>query len=351
MTSITSKLRRWFLPLAPAVKDARFWIAQAAVVAISVLHNVLEASPRLPTDLVDILPVSFFWIPLLYVSLRYGLAGSIVTSVVVVGGCLPNWIYAQRAGTLPQELFLVAIAVGVSLLVGGQSDRRLEARRDAEVYAAYAVRTQEEERKRLSLELHDDPVQTLISVCHELDALKNVPARGDALAGIRDSVEVVVGKLRGISAALRPPVLDDMGVVPAIRGLLEEINRNGKSIGALSVSGEQRRLPPDTEVALFRIAQEAVRNAASHAEAAHVRVALEFGVREVGLEVEDDGIGFDPAQSRAREGHLGLLSMKERAEMNGGRFELSSKLGHGTRVSAHLPIVPAWPLTLALPGQ
>ncbi len=329
-------------PVARIFRDPWFWAVQAAVVTIAALHSALEVSPNLPTDLADVLPVSFFWVPLLFAALRFGLAGAATTCAVVVLASLPNWFYLQRVGTLPQELLLVIIACAVSLLVGRQTDSRLEAQKNAQAYAAYAVREQEEERRRLSLDLHDDPIQTLVSACHELDGMISTqPTSPPQLVGVRTSVATVIQKLRDIGTALRPPVLDDMGLVPALRGLLGEYTKEGTFEGGIAVSGEQRRLPGDIELAAFRITQEALRNAAHHAAASHVRASIDFGVSQATLVVEDDGKGFDtPIDSVAKDGHWGLLGMKERAEMMGGSFNLLSQSGKGTRITVHLPVPP-----------
>ena len=328
--------------IAKPLKDPRFWIIQAAVVAIAVVHNTLEFTPRLPSDLLDVLPVSLLWIPLLFAAIGFGLAGASATSVIAALSSVPNWMLMQRAGTLPQELFLVVIAIGVSLLVGFQTDRRLEAQRNAEAYAAYSVRDQEEERRRLSLDLHDDPIQTLVSVCHDLDGLISVQSPDQSeLVDIRSTVASVIHKLRDIGAALRPPMLDDLGLVSALRGMVAEYNKRGSSEASITVSGQERRLPADAELALFRICQESFRNAARHAEATHVRTSIYFGGSQVTLIVEDDGKGFDkPVTSAVNDGHWGLLGMKERAEMMGGKFGLSSRPGKGTRITVHLPVPP-----------
>lgn len=342
MTSPPGPFRLRPKSLGPYLKDPRFWAVQALVIAIAVTHNILESSEELPSDLVDFLPVSFLWIPLLYGSLRYGMAGAIATSAVVLVTSLPNWFYLQRTGTLPQEVSLVAIAVAISLLVGRQTDRRLDAQRSAKDYAAYAVRSQEEERRRLSLDLHDDPVQTLIAVGHELDSLKDLNSQGAMLADARNSIAEVVRKLRDIGSELHPPALDDMGVVSAVRGMLSDLSRKDSFASGFNVNGEPRRLPAETEVAIFRIAQEALRNAARHAAASRVSVDITFAAKEVVLEVLDDGVGFDASGFRYdQRGHFGLLGMKERSEMMGGRFEISSAPGKGTRVAAHLPVLSA----------
>jgi signal transduction histidine kinase len=336
MTS-TTKLERRPYPIRTMVKNPTFWGTQLLVVGISVIHNVLESSTHAPTNLTDFLPISFLWVPLIYAAIRFGLLGSVMTSVVTALTSLPNWLYLQSSMTLWQEISMVITALVISLLVGWQTDRVRSAQKRERKYASMAVRSQEEDRKRLSLNLHDDSIQELISACYELDSMKDIP-EPDKLVTVRNSLAAVVQKLREISVSLHPPLLDDLGVVSAVRGLLDDSVNRGVISGRLDITGEPYKLPQDIELTAFRIAQEALRNVERHSQASRARVSITFASREVALEVEDDGIGFDPEDFRdPHEGHLGILGMKERAEMVGGRFELSSKPGKGTTVKAYLP--------------
>ena len=311
-------------------------MAQPAVIAIASAHAYLQRLGHTNSDLLHFLPVSLYWIPLVFAALTFGVAGALMTSALAVLASLPNWLLQWDKGMRVEEIFSLGIAVAASILIGWEVDRRREARRSADDYAAAAVRSQEEERRRLSLELHDDSVQELMAICHELDLVEG-PSQQKA-AAIRKSVDGVVENLRQMSTSLRPPVLEDLGAVPAVRGMLTEMAREAGFSDKLTVKGEQSRLPGDIELAVFRIAQEALRNVVKHAAASHVLVSIEFIPKEVVLEVSDDGAGFDPRATRGlAEGHLGLLGMKERAEMAGGRLEIHSKPGAGTKVVARLP--------------
>lgn len=323
----------------PMLKSQSFWVTQVTVLVIAAAHELLERFGYFVGSPMDVV-MSLFWIPLVYMALTFGMAGAIITSILIVLASIPNWVNMELASQRLEEIFIVFITVAISSLIGLQVDRRHEAKRDAEVYAAYAVRSQEEERKQLSLDLHDDSIQALISVCHELDTLKNIPSSSQrSLNDIRSSVAGVIQGLRDLIKGLRPPVLDDIGVASALRDLLADFSEKGMFTGELDIRGEQRRLPPDIELALFRIAQEAMQNIGRHAKANRVHVVISFGTKQVALDVIDDGIGFDALafQERSR-CHIGVLGMRERAEMAGGRFELSTKPGKGTRVTACLPI-------------
>ncbi|HEV7216411.1 MAG TPA: ATP-binding protein, partial [Chloroflexota bacterium] len=189
---------------------------------------------------------------------------------------------------------------------------------------------------------HDEPVQALIAVCRRLDA---VPERATlpaaALASLEQTrllVEGVARELRELARGLRPPSLDDLGLVATLRQLVGAFQERTGVATTFVVRGDERRLAPEAELALFRIAQEALHNVERHAAARRVALALNFDI-EVHLRVADDGGGFTPpstSQSGDRDG-LGLLGMQERAAWLGGRLDLRSSPGHGTTVGVALP--------------
>ena len=210
-------------------------------------------------------------------------------------------------------------------------------------YAAHILSAQEEERKRIAQELHDETIQKLILLCRQLDLVEGSNAVSsqvaDGLRQVRRSAEEIVGGLRGFARALRPPLLDDLGLVASIRRLLADLAERAGTEGQLEVIGEERRLSPDVELAVFRIAQESLRNVERHARATHVAVTLSLDEGGVRLEVADDGMGFalPPGLDLAASGHLGLLGMRERAESLGGRLEIQSSPGRGTTAIVSIP--------------
>jgi len=215
-------------------------------------------------------------------------------------------------------------------------------RRRREAYAASVLRGQEEERRRIALELHDEPVQTLIYLCRRLDA---VPHRAElpmetliSLGQMREVAERVARDLRELARGLRPPSLDDLGLVASLRHICATTEQRTGSVTTLAVRGAERRLVPEIELSLFRIAQEALRNAERHAAARRIAVRLIFA-HDVRLTVRDDGIGFtvQPATSADEGTELGLLGMQERAALLGGRVTVRSSPGAGTSVRATIP--------------
>lgn len=203
------------------------------------------------------------------------------------------------------------------------------------------VSAQEDERRRLSRELHDRSGQTLTSLLVRLKTLQERCDQPELDEEIRDLQEIVshsIDQLREISYRLRPPALEEFGLAPALEALLE---RMFESVGVRVkfLCGVEGDLNPDTEVVLYRIAQEGLANILHHAEANLVTVELGQRGECHYLRVEDDGVGFDTTDlSRKRsQQHLGLISMKERSEIIGGWMDLSSVPGQGTKLEVYVP--------------
>jgi len=213
-------------------------------------------------------------------------------------------------------------------------------------YAAYVIRAQEEERQRIARELHDETVQSLVLLCRQLDSTWGTseplpPSHSDRMLEARRIVQEVIERLRDFTKALRPPILDDLGMVTSIRRLLADFTERTRIKGQLKVAGEEWRLSSDTELGVFRIAQEALRNVERHAEATRVAVTMTFAKREARLEVVDNGVGFSMASVSGdftTSGQLGLLSMQERAELLGGKLEIQTSPGKGTRLTVSVPV-------------
>jgi two-component system, NarL family, sensor histidine kinase DevS len=200
------------------------------------------------------------------------------------------------------------------------------------------VEAQELERARLARELHDETGQALTSILLGLKSLEDGSSddAGAAVADLRQLVVSTLQDVRRLAVELRPAALDDFGLVPAIERLRDIVEEQGEiSIDVQSELSDDR-LPPAAETALYRIAQEAFTNVLKHAGAARVTVRLGRRDDIVTLVVHDDGKGFDPAN--VREGSLGLLGMRERVALLGGRLTIDSTEGAGTLLEAEVPI-------------
>jgi len=209
-----------------------------------------------------------------------------------------------------------------------------------EAYLGAMTRAQEEERARLARELHDETVQTLIALNQRVQmvqrTLEQDPTHAaQRLAELRTMLSEAVEEVRRFSRALRPLYLEELGLVPALEMLAREAG------AFFRYSGPLRRLTAEQELALYRIAQEALSNVQRHANASHAEIELAFAQDKVLLRVWDDGRGFavpDRLTDLTRNGHFGLMGMYERAQLIGGRLTITSTPGHGTTVEVQLSL-------------
>lgn len=477
-TDWIERAKVWARPYYPRLRNRRFWIGQGLITVVAGLHVLAESlrlSGYLPVSdySISFVAIALLYIPVIYVALNFGFAGSVATTSLCIILTIPDAMLFHSGLVRATVLFQLGTFAALAIFIGQWVDREQRARRRAEAaisacgasemkyrglfesspvailvadsdgaileanpaagvlfgrpasglknmaiadlvgingerlcdtsqdeekgredhlvlggadgsqvhleptftrigdgqgklvvqvllrdvtherqrqaglraYAAKIVRLQEEERRRLAQELHDEIVQQLILLCRKLDLIEGSgesfsPRIIDELGVARSSAEEVIKWLREFASNLRPPALDDLGLVTCIRRVLVDFAERAKINGQMTVVGDERRLPPDVELGLFRIAQEATRNVERHARASNVNVALVFGARQVELEVIDDGIGFrlPLAADFAARGQLGLLGMRERAESLSGSLEIRSSQGDGTRVVVSIPI-------------
>jgi two-component system, NarL family, sensor histidine kinase DevS len=201
-----------------------------------------------------------------------------------------------------------------------------------------AVAAQEVERRRLARELHDETGQALTSILLGLGSLEDALEDENSQTAVREVRELVVQTLqdvRQLAVDLRPKVLDDFGLVPALERLTDTLaEQTGLEIEFLGRLAD--RLSEETETALYRIVQEALTNVVKHAAARHVSVVLTRNDRIVTALIEDDGRGFDPAATR--EGGFGIVGMRERVALLGGTLRVESRKNAGTTIKAEVPI-------------
>jgi signal transduction histidine kinase len=230
-------------------------------------------------------------------------------------------------GVFIDVLFLFAFGLGLLFVVLGRQRDRLAARTaELEQLTRLTLRVQEDERRRIARELHDEAGQVLtaVKIELELDGRQEAGALvGRALAQVRD-----------LSNLLRPSALDDLGLVAALRALVEDFSIRTRIAVTLDLDGAGRRFPPDVEVVLYRVAQEALTNVARHAQASEARVRIVSDDTVVHLIVEDNGRG---AGAGIRP-HLGWLGMRERVTLIGGRLAIGEAPGGGLRLDAYIPI-------------
>ena len=214
--------------------------------------------------------------------------------------------------------------------------------------AARALNAEEEERKRISRELHDDTAQTLAALLIRL-RLARAAEDGGARDGQLDQFRVELGealeRIRRFARGLRPPALDELGLVPALESHVRMVTESVDAEVRIEAEPLEGVLTSAAELALYRIAQEALSNAIRHSGAKRVLIRLRREPGAVELSVKDDGAGFDVAATRAQGRGLGLFGMEERAFYVGGSVEIESRRGHGTEMQARVPVDRALPRT------
>jgi len=298
-----------------------------------------------------------------------GLVGGVLTCLLVGASILFSW-QTPRVVTIAALVCTAFLAVGVTcipdeverpsfivawiaLLVGGATAvgcsrllallrANLEAgQRELTDLSTRLMSVQEEERRRLSRELHDEFGQSLTAVNAYLWLIARHPEDREGLQNRINEARRVVSKtqtaMRELSHLLRPSVLDDFGLVPSLDTLLKGFAERHQIATSITTDGLPERLPAEMETALYRITQEALTNVVRHARATHVRVALSAMGHELRLEIEDDGIGV-PRKNGSGTGGTGLIGIRERARVLGGAMTLTSLRGGAClRVQVPLP--------------
>lgn len=374
--------------IAPAVlrrllkilSSIHFWI-----VALLFLGSILLHYPQLIPFIEPLEPESFLFLtrhsvgrlilllPITYTALVFGLKGGIASLAVALIVMLPD-VFLSKQITADDMIEIVAIFV-IGLVVNFwlesyETDKRhrqqaylkLErAQRELErmqqnlrFYLKQITIAQEDERQRIAQELHDDTAQDLVVLSRQLDDFisrsKDLSAEDITyLEKLRHQTNRTLSEVRRFSQDLRPSVLDDLGLLPALEWLIPELAKHFDLKIEMKVTGTLLRFPPETELVLFRITQEALRNIGKHAQANKALVMLSFNSTRTVLAIKDDGKGFDLPRSigdLAAGGKLGLVGMEERARLIGGKFRVRSKPGVGTTIKVEIPTDDSPPKTL-----
>jgi PAS domain S-box-containing protein len=213
-------------------------------------------------------------------------------------------------------------------------------------YLSQVTKAQEEERNRIARELHDDTIQSLVVLARQIDDItynrKEVSAETKALLDkVRNETNNIMAGVRRLSQDLRPPTLDKLGLIPALEWLVSSIQDLSGIPVRFVVQGKARRLPAETELTLYRIIQEALRNVWRHSHAGEAWVIVEFEDHTARITVHDNGRGMDLSRDTddlTRSGKLGLAGIKERARLLGGTIDLRSIPGDGTTVMVEVPL-------------
>jgi signal transduction histidine kinase len=238
------------------------------------------------------------------------------------------------AGTLCGGLFLALATIGFILRLERELDLR---RADLQELSTRLLRAQENERRALARELHDEIGQSLSAILMETEGAEcgaPPPDIREHLESIKGLAEKTVNQVRDLALLLRPSMLDDLGLAPALNWHARETSKRTGLNVVVSADDAIDRLPEEHRTCIYRLVQEAVNNAVRHANARTVEVAVRSERQKVNVTVQDDGAGFDTRFLRG----LGLLGMEERVRRLGGRLKVSSEPGRGTLVHASLPV-------------
>ena len=221
----------------------------------------------------------------------------------------------------------------------------IQLRQNMEYYITQITRAQEDERLRVSRELHDDTAQILVSLSRGLDSIisgeTEIPRSTlEHLKKLHGMADLALEEVRRFSQDLRPSILDDLGLVPALEGLVAELEKQ-EMTAKFSITGKQYRLAPEKELAVFRITQEALNNVRKHSRASAVEMTIDFGDDGLTLIIRDNGQGFSiPSRTSdlVLSGKLGIIGMRERARLNGGTLIVESEADVGTTVTLTVPV-------------
>lgn len=205
---------------------------------------------------------------------------------------------------------------------------------------------QEEERKRIARDLHDDTSQSLLLLTHQLDAIASDP-KNKLTEPVREKLNQVynlavdtLGSLRRYAQDLRPAILDDMGLVAALEWMADKLITEDGIDTDVQIDIQRQDLPHEVQLVLFRIGQEALGNVKRHAEASKVVIRLESRAGEIKMTIVDNGKGLAQIQvsDLSSAGKLGIMGMRERAQLLGGTLSIESELGKGTAVIVMIPL-------------
>ena len=234
--------------------------------------------------------------------------------------------------------------IGVQIIAQDVTEER-RLRQNMEYYITQITRAQEDERLRISRELHDDTAQVLAGLSRDLDTLINTgkgldKAEIERLKKLHTMADAALQGVRRFAQDLRPSILDHLGLVPALEWLMADLEKNQHITTRVNITGDSERISPESELAVFRIAQEVLSNIRRHSQATMVEMSLNYTDKALELTIRDNGRGFnlpERTSDLARSGRLGIIGMTERARLIGGTLEVTSEEGKGTVIRLYVP--------------
>jgi signal transduction histidine kinase len=289
-----------------------------------------------------------FFIPIIYTAILFSWQSALVASLIAVAGILPIIINMWLPTSIITNLLILLLPLFIILTTSIEMERRkqnkehlAERERERKTYISKIIESEENERKLISQDLHDDILQSLTAIVYNLNSVESdgfiLPdSVKQKVVSIKELTNTTIEDTRRICKRLRPSVLDTMGMVPAFRWLIETMNNQTSINTRIIFEGTERRLPGNLETTLFRVLQEALFNIRRHSNASNAVVTLIFDYNRIKITIQDDGQGFQLTQrldSLAMEGKLGLMGIKQRINTVNGDFEIRSQPGKGTTLS------------------
>ena len=345
------------LRLSPGL-SVRFRVAAAGALLFAaslfvIARNSFAPGAFLALTAASILVVIYFGRRAAVVLIATACVGFLLIGILVTGGVLTpttssldpvamrNWLRIGFVTMLMSALLTLTVDVVIRHVESGARATREALHQLAALHDRLEA-AKENERRFLAHELHDEFGQILTALKLRIRVVGSAEPE-EALALVDD----LIARVRKISVGLRPPLLDDVGLVPALRAYLHgQAAASGVSIDltadpASDDAGGDGRLSPDLEIVCFRVVQESITNVLRHASAHRIDVRVVRRPQTISISILDDGRGFDAAGALGRaaaDGHLGVVGMRERVRGRGGTFTLDSRPGAGTRVTAELPV-------------
>ena len=294
-----------------------------------------------------------FLLPVIYAAYIFKWKGALVATSVSLLGILPVlfglW---ENFNSLLTNLCLLLLPICVILLINIviellQKNKKhfAEAEKERRIYLLKTLEIQEGERRRIAQELHDESIQALLATASYAESLESA-GEGDITeiktkaVWIKEAIRRTIEELRRICLDLRPSVLDNLGLVAALRWLIEQANKDCNIHSQIIVNGIKPNLSPQVEVTIFRVVQEALNNIKRHTKTKEAIVNVRFDPEFTRIIIQDDGEGFVVPKKFslfAVEGKLGLIGMQQRIESLGGTFKVKSGSGEGTLLLIELP--------------
>jgi two-component system sensor histidine kinase DegS len=361
--------------LTKVLRRPGFWLILAVIILITIPYY--EETLLHPAFLIDLsadlgltrhafLRVLFL-APIVWAGFLFGWRGAFVTSIASLGCMVPRAVliseYPVDALFETGAVFVLGNVLSLSFaslrrereyrtqLEAAQKEQQKIAEelgvmeQNLRFYLQQATRAQEEERKRISHELHDDTIQALVVLSRQLDSLASVKEGMSEENRLRleelwQQTDNIVRGVRRLSQDLRPAALDRLGLLPALEWLASNITEYSGIEAKVNVVGEEHRLPEEVAIALFRVTQEALRNVWRHSGATRAEITVNFNENKTSITVKDNGKGFKMPQKigdLAKEGKLGLVGMQERVQLVGGNLTVESQPDKGTSITIETP--------------